>query len=277
MVSQTELDFHPALKKHIIAALRLLQPADEDSCFYLIPRLFPVFQFVLEKNTHLVNKYNYQDRVFRPFSAYYTGAGCSPSSASCKGSVDVILIVMKPWVATQFFKDDARHYADRQIELAHFDASFRSLNEQVSNTIRFEDKWEIIQQYFLKKLTCDYSAKQQHVARALDILHKSNGIQSIRETALMSYTSHSNLRDLFGQFVGISIKKVAEAIRFNAFVKAHCQAMHSKSLIDTALDYNYYDLSHLNKDFKRFMNLSPSEFFGPISSGFNNLRETEYL
>ncbi|MEN0082616.1 helix-turn-helix domain-containing protein [Flavobacterium lindanitolerans] len=111
--------------------------------------------------------------------------------------------------------------------------------------------------------------------KAVDILRKKSGHFPVKILSDKVFTSHRNQNYLFMEYIGFSPKKYTGIIRFNSFVNLYMKK--PEFLSDIALQCGYHDLSHLNKDFMRYMGTSPSDYFENFSSDVNNWCELDYL
>src|SRR5690606_23797758 len=134
-------------------------------------------------------------------------------------------------------------------------------------------KWLLIQDYLIGKFQRSLPDKYGVVAHAIDILRIHSGNLSIEKLAQDVFTCRRNLYDLFMQYVGFSPKKYADIIRFNAFVNLYSQ--NPGFLSDIAFQCGYHDLSHLNKDFFRYIASSPSDYFVKFNAEISNWYELD--
>ncbi|MGY4386053.1 AraC-like DNA-binding protein [Pedobacter sp. UYP24] len=72
----------------------------------------------------------------------------------------------------------------------------------------------------------------------------------------------------FQQTVGYSVKELLRYLRFKAVVTKIVELKGIKpNLMELVEAHNYHDQSHLNKDFKYFLGMSPLQFFKQLKSG----------
>jgi len=278
-MEQTLLDIHPTLQPHIIKALMFEQDKGLESMFRYVPRIFPAFLFIL-KDTHQIDSFHSLE-IFplKPASIYYMGVSCKPASITCSSNIQVIVVLLHPYSASFFFGDDAHYYSDIRFEISDTTPDWRQLNEQINNRNSLQKKWQLIQDFFTKRFTHDFGYTFNYVSHAIQYMHYQKGIVGIDEVAKQVCTSPRNLLDIFKHYIGMSPKKIADAMRFNTFVNSFQQ--ESRSLLEAASAHGYYDLSHLHKDFLRYMAVSPADFLTmakvPKSNLHGNWEEADYL
>jgi AraC-like DNA-binding protein len=94
----------------------------------------------------------------------------------------------------------------------------------------------------------------------LDKIYLSNGLASARELATETGYSDRYIRNIFNEYIGFSPKQFSQIIRLQTNIS---NILHNQLRVDDLLDQlnNYYDKSHFYKDFKRYMLLTPKEYF----------------
>lgn len=97
------------------------------------------------------------------------------------------------------------------------------------------------------------------VDKAIDLIQDSEGLIHIDEILLEIKISQKTLETQFKKIVGITPGKYIRSFRFIKLMKKY--ENNEIDLKDLIYMYNYYDSSHFNKDFKLFMNESPTSFF----------------
>ena len=97
-----------------------------------------------------------------------------------------------------------------------------------------------------------------YVDIAVDLIHQKKGRITVDEVLEFLTISQKNLEIQFKKVVGLTPLKYIKLYRFWHLMKAY---ENKKIDFNQALEYyNYYDLSHFNRDFKLFMKVKPSEY-----------------
>lgn len=91
------------------------------------------------------------------------------------------------------------------------------------------------------------------------ILDKKGGV-TLKEVLEKSNYSSRTLNRYFKKYIGITPALYIRLVKFNDLM---FQLHISKTLNDLILVYNFYDQTHITKDFLKFANIKPSEYFGP--------------
>ncbi|MBN1796962.1 MAG: AraC family transcriptional regulator [Spirochaetales bacterium] len=105
----------------------------------------------------------------------------------------------------------------------------------------------------------EISAPAAGLAEVMDLAYSTRGICSLDELLERGNMSARTLERNFLKTVGVPPKTLTRIIRFNNILH-HLKARKKCSLIETALDFGYYDQAHFNNDFKKISGYAPSFF-----------------
>ncbi|WP_439131365.1 helix-turn-helix domain-containing protein [Polaribacter sp.] len=96
------------------------------------------------------------------------------------------------------------------------------------------------------------------IDKAIHLIFKKKGILHLSDVLNLVPFSQKTLETKFKKIIGLTPGKYIRLIRFRSLMKAY-----EKCKIDLKTlmyDYNYYDESHLKKDFKQFLNKTPNAY-----------------
>ena len=112
---------------------------------------------------------------------------------------------------------------------------------------------------FLRETPLTINQNTILIDKAIDLIRAKEGILSIDDILKEVNLSQKTLETQFKKIVGITPGKYIRLFRFLKLMKKH----HNQEidLQDLIYMYNYYDTSHFNKDFKLFMNDTPTSYF----------------
>ena len=112
---------------------------------------------------------------------------------------------------------------------------------------------------FIKQAKLNINQNTVMIDKVIDLIRKKDGLLSIENILLLVKVSQKTLETQFKKIVGTTPGRYIRLFRFlNLMKKYEKQEIDLKDLIYM---YNYYDSSHFNKDFKLFMNESPTSYF----------------
>lgn len=106
---------------------------------------------------------------------------------------------------------------------------------------------------------CEDLYVQNIVSYGISVINRKHGTLSIRELSDHIGISQNHLGTLFKRVVGTSAKELARLYRF-VHVLSSIDYTHPLDWSQVALNFGYYDLSHINKDFGMFTGYSPTEY-----------------
>lgn len=164
-------------------------------------------------------------------------------------------IAFKPGIAPPLLGIPANQLADVHLPLER-------LNKKLADTLTPDDPLKSIKSLLhhfdteLKNLiqNCRFD---QRVQKAVSRIQAASGKISLDRTARDLDLSLRQLQRLFSLSVGLSPKKFATISRFLSIHRAMSQRGLS-DLIFLALEFNYYDQSHFNREYKRITGLTPT-------------------
>ena len=98
------------------------------------------------------------------------------------------------------------------------------------------------------------------VIESIDLIRNSIGSISIKEIYTDLNISKSTLEQRFNKDIGLTPKEFCKIEKLNGFIQTYNESDGS-SLTELTYQCGYYDQSHLIKDFRYFLDMSPKEFF----------------
>ncbi len=99
-------------------------------------------------------------------------------------------------------------------------------------------------------------------------IYERNGLLNLEDLLEAFPQSKRTLERLFSTWVGVPPYRFIKLVRFNFIIRELME--ETKPLPQLIADYNYYDHSHFEKDFKNFMGQSIREYnnvFNPLLTG----------
>lgn len=273
----------PFLRSYVAQANVTTHNQAEPIEYKMLPRIFPNFFIILNEKGDIKCAVNGNEIKLEPLHIYYGGVGTGFASITCVSKIQVITVSIFPYCTPLLFRDDASNFTETCFDIS--DANFKNsetIIESLAENNNIAHHWNRIQQFFIRKfLAADVNNRKPYVEKAVQLIASSKGTLTIEQLARESFTCVKNIQRGFDQHIGMSPKKISDSIRFNSFVNKFLKFNKTQSLYQTALEYNYYDQAHLNKDFNRFMGISPQAFFNTLqldtSWSIGNLREADYI
>ena len=133
----------------------------------------------------------------------------------------------------------------------------RELRERLQNATRPMDKFRVLEAILLARLS-RLSIQGDVVQFALDALGRS-GATSVRDVTQGVGLSHRRFIEVFKAEVGLTPKLFQRVKRFQRIL-AHVRQAPALEWSRLAVDFGFFDQSHLIRDFVVFSGFSPAEF-----------------
>lgn len=142
-----------------------------------------------------------------------------------------------------------------------FQQEFLDLHEQLHENIPFNKMVLLAENFLMRKLVANkYLWKNECILKASNSLICAPNAYSIQKLADHSNLTVKTFERKFMDTVGVSPKLYARIRRFNQALELK-QYYKELSWLDVYVKTGYYDLMHLNRDFKEFSGLPPRAFF----------------
>lgn len=124
-----------------------------------------------------------------------------------------------------------------------------------------EGSISVLEKFLLKKSTqIILHHRVNSVANALSLIEDSKGTINTHILQYKTNTSRKTLERAFMNYVGINPKLYSEITRFNAAKERIDNKILNKKLSGIAYDLDFCHGSHFSAEFKRFANMSPTEY-----------------
>ncbi len=105
-----------------------------------------------------------------------------------------------------------------------------------------------------------YEEPNHFIKEAIELINGSCGSTTIKEIYTHLDISKSTLEQRFNKDVGLTPKEFCKIEKLNCFIKTYKES-GGASLTELTYQCGYYDQSHLIKDFRYFLDMSPREYF----------------
>ncbi len=168
----------------------------------------------------------------------------------------VAIAAFTPLGASAFFRAPLNEVANRTVELF---GSYRSVPERLADASDHGARFDILEQVLLT--TLGQPTLDPVVASAVAQLQSEPSLVRIPDLAREVGLSQSALERRFNQFVGATPKRFAELVRLQRVLRLQASGAKPSGIAHEA---GYYDQSHFSRDFRRFVGLTPENYFGQI-------------
>lgn len=168
-------------------------------------------------------------------------------------------IRFKPGGAYPFFNLPLLEFKNQVVEM---DLVWGQLINEIRETLYEaqtpEDRFKYLEAILLARLKSDLYGFEAIEFVANTLAH-SNGMTTIKSLSNQAGLSQKHLNDQFKKMVGLSPKQFGRVLKFNHVLES-IDPTQPVNWTDIALQCQYYDQAHFNKDFMAFSGFTPSQY-----------------
>ena len=175
------------------------------------------------------------------------------------GSVRLFGVRLQPGAASAFLGFPAHEATNQIIDLAAIGRTFREIEGKINEAKSFAERIDVFEHFFMDRLQ-GFEIDQVAFA-ASEAIVRTDGLLKVSALAASLGISERRLERSFAQTIGLPPKTLSRIVRFQSAVRAFQDGV-SKGFLDAALQFGYYDQSHLIRDFKEFSGVTPQTYFG---------------
>ena len=173
---------------------------------------------------------------------------------SAKPSEYTFGIRFKPSILAQFLDINVSNLTDKKLLLKDISTElFKLLSFQEKDENKKVKRLNIIFENIFKNINFNST-----VVKAVKYVNLNKGNIQIKDLEKELKLSSRQIERLFQNYIGYSPKKFCNIIRFFSLFKELIKS-YKNNLSHKAYDYGYCDQAHLNKEFKKFSNFTPTD------------------
>jgi AraC-like DNA-binding protein len=193
-----------------------------------------------------------------PVGSFAAGPYLRPVVTEHDGEQEGIQIDLEPLAARQLLGVPMAELAERCVSLDELIG--RELTEWVGDADAWADRFDRVE-FALRRRLAESEPARPEVAWAVGRLRATAGRMRVDELARELGWSRRHLAAQFRDAVGHSPKAMARVIRFE---HALARLRAGEALADVAYSAGYADQAHLNRDFRAFTGLTPTDYLRRI-------------
>lgn len=190
---------------------------------------------------------------------WVAGLQSQPLTIESTGPTNLLSIRFRPGGAHAIFGLPIEELNDQVINLDLLPGiPIEALRSRLAAAATFAEKLARVQEWLLGNL---HAREYEHrlVSGAVAAIQHAPGSQRIGDLCEQIGLSHKHTIDLFRRMVGVPPKTLARILRFNKLVR-HVSAQPQPDWARLAAQFNYYDQSHLIREFQRLAGVSPMQY-----------------
>jgi len=256
---------NPRLQKYIECFYTLRRFAADESVTYLaFPSIFSMVclnaqERIEQSGENLIFTHCPQNRLQTHIICDFRSAGW----IRYEGAADEIVIYFKPLGLNAFLEKNLTSYVPSIFaEFAPF-GDYQTIMTEIFALDGDEPRLRALENYWLSKYK---GFEHPFLHRVIEEMVNDGGAASISETALKNRISRPTLNKHFDLHIGTTPSQFKKVVRFRNAMKRHRQKISQENLADISSGADYFDQSHMIKDFRALTKHSPKNFFSKISS-----------
>lgn len=185
-----------------------------------------------------------------------------PGLNKYEGATDEIVVYFKPLGLNAFLEHDLRHYV--RANFVHF-APFNDYEAAMTKIFSLKDdpdRIQALEEYWLSKLK---GFRHPFLPAVVDEMMSDGASISITALVQRHGISRMTLNKHFDRHLCATPSQFRKVVRFRKALEQYRNKFRAKNLAAVSNGAEYFDQSHMIKDFKALTRLSPKAFFSKIS------------
>jgi AraC-like DNA-binding protein len=202
--------------------------------------------------------------VFEPGLAQLAGVATARFQRQLKGNSRVFGVKFRPGGFRPFIDQPVSAYSERTVELCTvFGADAQQLGEQVLQHADHHASIEVIEAA-LRARQPVIDAAAEFVGAVVDFIAVNRRIIKVEQLVEEFDVGLRQLQRLFDDYVGVGPKWVIQRYRLHELAERIAE-VRAPDWADMAAELGYADQSHLIRDFKRLVGMSPLEYLQSLA------------
>ena len=186
-----------------------------------------------------------------------------PALIQYEGETSEIVTLFKPLGINAFVDEELGKYSEGHFPTFEPYADYKDSMKEILSIKNEDAKIETLENYWLSKLK---GFEHPYLFEVIDeLLNEEDSPLTISEIAMKHKISRPTLNKQFKLHICKTPAQFRKILRFRKAMKQHSIEISDNQLTDIAYYLNYFDQSHMIKDFKALTGYSPKHFFTKIS------------
>ncbi|WP_027383414.1 helix-turn-helix domain-containing protein [Epilithonimonas caeni] len=257
---------NPILKKYIECIYILTHTSEEKPTKYItFPSIFTIVSIseksksISKGNKLIIQQYDDNDVETNLVSDFN-----KPVYVQYEGKINEITIYFKPLAINAFLENDLNHYNSSNFsEFSPFEDYKKAMMEILSLQNDVE-KVQGIESYWLSKLIgFEHNFLETVLSEMMD---EENDALTITELCEKNVISRTTLNKHFNRHICKTPSQFKKILKFRNAVNKYVSDNTKNNLTDIAYGVDYFDQSHMTREFKSVTGFSPKVFFNKTTA-----------
>lgn len=256
---------NPLLQQYIESFYILTRKSEEKTVTYIA---FPTTRYFVSINenseiTGNVNRFKFEHHPNKPPVSNLIYNLDKPHFFHYQGETNEFNICFKPLGLNAFLEKDLRSYPCGYFTVFEPFLDYRNRIADVLSRENDEDKVRAMENYWLSKLK---GFEHPFLYQVIDqICNAESEGKTVEQIAFDNGVSRVTLNKHFQRHLCTSAAQFRKIVRFRRAMKKHSIKRAMENLSDISYLVDYFDQSHMIKDFKSLTNQTPKNFFSKIT------------
>lgn len=215
-------------------------------------------EFIFEKNKLTVEK-NIDNPLLATLICGYT----KPIEINIPGYIHEITISFKPLGINAFLDKNINFYTGKSFSYFNPFDDFTSAMSDIMDTTKGEEKIEKLEQYLISKYK---GFNHPFLESVLADMLQPESNYTIKDLADKYKISRKTLCKHFELHIGKTPSELRKIIRFRQAMRQQINSRTKNKFSDITYQLDFFDQSHLIKDFKSITGYTPKAFFNKITT-----------
>ncbi|RKE55420.1 AraC-like DNA-binding protein [Sphingobacterium detergens] len=253
----------PVLKRYIECFYILEKTAAEKPITYFtFPSIYSIVTISAETSTFVS-----PDKIittYCPTSPIETNLVCDfnqPVLISYDGKINEITTYFKPLGLSAFIVHDLQHYNSGTFPDFNPHADYKEAMTAILAIADHQERIRALEAYWISKLRPFEDPLLENVLR--EMLDTNNLNQSMTTLSRKIGRSRTTINKHFDQHICKSPSQFKKIVRFRAAIQSQ---LDDKNNISRSYHVDYFDQSHMIRDFKKLTGFTPKVFFSKIAA-----------
>lgn len=253
---------NPLLKKYIESIYILTHTSEENPAKYItFPSLFTIVSISEKsKSINKGNKLIIRQCDDNDIETNLVSDFNKPVYVQYEGKINEITIYFKPLAINSFLEHELNHYNSSNFSEFSPYEDYRKAMIDILSLQNDTEKIEAVESYWLSKLI---GFQHNFLETVLsEMMCDENDAVTITELCEKNAISRTTLNKHFGRHICKTPSQFKKILRFRNAVNKYASNNARNNLTDIAYDVDYFDQSHMIREFKSVTGFSPKVFFG---------------
>jgi AraC-like DNA-binding protein len=254
---------NPLLKKYIECFYILEQtPEEKPVTYFTFPSIYTIV--TISAQTKTVETKNRITTKFCPSNTIETNLVSNfnePVLVTYEGKINEITTYFKPLGINPFITNDLRYYSEGTFPDFNPYDDYKEAMRAVLSIKNNDEKIRKIESYWISKLKSFEDVLLENVLT--EMMDTNNLNLSITKLSCKTGRSRTTINKHFDLHICKTPSQFKKIIRFRAAIQSHFQ---DNNKINLSYNLDYFDQSHMIRDFRKLTGFTPKAFFSKIAT-----------